>query len=166
MTNSTIAIASCHITLDKLLNVYELCLPCVCRPEQHGEDMLSLISGVIGQSHDPLAVSMVIEGLMALCQAEVQFIFLLVICMNTSCLDKLITLNNQLTMADIMFMHILHKLVQAIPFIQCHLVFCSCTVYTDAPAINLSSLPVHHLALELLLINSLTLKRSICKLAL
>ncbi len=43
----------------------------LCRPEQHGEETLSLISGVIGQSHDPLAVSMVIEGLVALCHAEV-----------------------------------------------------------------------------------------------
>lgn len=33
--------------------------------------MLSLISAVLDQSHDPLAVSMVTEGLVALCRAEV-----------------------------------------------------------------------------------------------
>ena len=33
--------------------------------------MLGFISGIINQSHDPVAITMVIEGLVALCKAEV-----------------------------------------------------------------------------------------------
>ena len=51
---------------------------CTCRPEQHGEEMLSLVSGVLSKSHDPILVAMAIEGLVSLCRAEVgskQFFF-------------------------------------------------------------------------------------------
>ena len=41
------------------------------RPEQHGEEMLSLISGVLSKSHDPILVAMATEGLVSLCRAEV-----------------------------------------------------------------------------------------------
>ena len=41
------------------------------RAELHGEDMLSLVSHVLSQSHDPIAVAMVTEGLVILCRAEV-----------------------------------------------------------------------------------------------
>lgn len=41
------------------------------RPEQHGEEMLSLISKVLSESDDSIMVAMVIEGLVALCKSEV-----------------------------------------------------------------------------------------------
>lgn len=40
--------------------------------------MLSLVSGVLSKSHDPIVVAMAIEGLVSLCRAEVgskQFFF-------------------------------------------------------------------------------------------
>ena len=43
----------------------------LCRAEKHGEETLSLISGLLSASHDPLPVAMVIEGLTALCSSEV-----------------------------------------------------------------------------------------------
>ena len=33
--------------------------------------MLSLVSGVLSKSHDPIVVAMAIEGLVSLCRAEV-----------------------------------------------------------------------------------------------
>ncbi len=43
---------------------------CIKRAELHGETLLSVINGYI-ESHDPLVVSMAIEGLAELCRHEV-----------------------------------------------------------------------------------------------
>lgn len=43
-----------------------------CRGEQHGEKMLSLISAIIEQSEQPLAVALATDAMAALCRTEVR----------------------------------------------------------------------------------------------
>eukprot|EP00731_Ephydatia_muelleri_P024519 Em0016g790a len=44
---------------------------CCLRPEQHGEEVLTLVFSVFRASSDPIGQRMMIEGLVALCKAEV-----------------------------------------------------------------------------------------------
>ena len=46
--------------------------PSASRPEQHGEEVLTLVFSVFRASSDPLGQRMMIEGLVALCKAEVR----------------------------------------------------------------------------------------------
>ena len=46
--------------------------PSASRPEQHGEEVLTLVFSVFRASNDPIGQRMMIEGLVALCKAEVR----------------------------------------------------------------------------------------------
>ena len=52
--------------------------PPLNRPEQHGEEMIQLVFSVLRGSSDSIAQRMMIEGLVALCNAEVRCVYNLV----------------------------------------------------------------------------------------